>query len=116
MPTTIRLTTMPGKKQKGRGYTSLLLELFGASLRTETVMISRVHEIAPAVKAFGEHVSAAHPDASFKIIISLPKGQRKPSGFDAAKNAGQFGEDAFMNFEDEGVPPADIGCPVQASA
>ena len=116
MPTTIRLTTMPGKKQKGRGYTSLVLEVFGASLGAETVTISRVHEIAPTVKTFGTRIRAAHPNASFKVIISLPKGQRKPAGYDAAENAGHFGEDAFMHFEDEGAPAADSGSPLAASA
>ncbi len=116
MPTTIRLTTMPGKKQKGRGYTSLVLDLFGASFGTEIVTISRVHEIAPTIKAFAARIRAGHPNASFKVIISLPKGQRKPPGYDAAKNAGQFGEDAFMHFEDEGVPAADSGSPLAASA
>lgn len=104
MPTTIRLTTMPAKKQKGRGYTSLVLDLFGASLGTETITVSRVTEIAPAVKTFGDSIHAAHPEASFRINITLLKGQRKPAGFDAAQNAGQFGEDAFIYVETESQP------------
>ena len=102
MPTIIRLTTMPGKIQKGRLGDALVLELFGASLGQEDVTIRKPEEVAPAVRAFGGRIRAEHPDASFKIIVSVRKGQRKPPGYDTAEKRGAFGDRAFMHVETEG--------------
>jgi hypothetical protein len=105
MPTAIRLTTMPGKIQKGRIGNSLVLELFGASLGQEDIVIRKPAEVARAVRAFGARIHANHPDASFKIIVSVRKGQRKPPGYDAAESAGDFCDRAFMHIEDEAGRP-----------
>ena len=40
---------------------------------------------------FGRDVLAANPDASFEISVAMPKGQRKPRGFDDAEKVGTFG-------------------------
>ncbi len=101
MPTTIRLTTMPGTIQRGRDYDAITLDLLGSSLGTEHITIRETSDVAPAVTRFGERVRAAHPEASFKINITVAKGQRKPPGFDAAMRAGVFGERAFMRVENE---------------
>ncbi len=101
MPTLIRLTTMPGKIQRGRLYDALVLELFGDSLGQEDISISKPAEIAPAVRAFGERIRAAYPDASFKINVTVRKGQRKPPGYDAAEKACDFKDRAFMHVETE---------------
>ena len=105
MPTAIRLTTMPGKIQRGRIGNSLVLELSGASLGQEDIVIRKPAEVAPAVRAFGTRIRADHPDASFKIIVSVRKGQRKPPGYDAAESAGDFGDRAFMHIEEEAGRP-----------
>ena len=97
MPTTIQLTTMPGTKECSRGYQTSTLDLFGPSLGSEDVIIHRATDVPPAVKRFGERIRAANPDASFKIIVRVRKGQRKPSGYDAAEKRGAFGDDAFMH-------------------
>jgi hypothetical protein len=57
-----------------------VLDLFGDSLGQEDISISQPAEIAPAVRAFGERVRAAHPETSFKINVTVRKGQRKPPG------------------------------------
>ncbi len=105
MPTTIRLTTMPGTIQRERGYDALVLDLFGPCLGKEEITIHKTAEVAPAVKRFGEHIRAEHPEASFKISIIVAKGQRKPPGFDAAQTAGTFGERAFMRISDKDSTP-----------
>jgi len=95
---------MPGTIQKGRHYDALVLDLFGASLRQEDIPVRTSADIAPAVRAFGERIRAEHPDASFKIIVTVRKGQRKPPGFDAAARAGTFKDTAFINLETEDEP------------
>jgi len=105
MPTTIRLTTMPGKIQKGRVFDALVLDLFGPSLGCEEITIGKAQEVAPALKRFGDQIRSEHPDASFKVIITVAKGNRKPTGFDAAQQSGAFGERAFLRAEDaDGTP------------
>ena len=105
MPTAIRLTTMPANIRKGRLGTSLVLDLLGRSLGQEDISIRKPGEVAPAVRAFGERIRAEHPDASFEIIVSVRKGQRKPPGYDAAENAGEFNNRAFMHVETEDGRP-----------
>ncbi len=82
-----------------------MLNLFGPSLGREEITICKTQEVAPAVKRFGDRVRSEHPDASFKVIITVAKGNRKPAGFDAARQSGGFGECAFLRVEDaDGAP------------
>ena len=96
MPTPITLTTVPGTLEQGRGYVMKTVDLFGPSLDTDRITVQRTADIAPAVRRFGERVRAVHPDASFKVLLRIAKGERKPSGYDAAQKTGAFGQDAFM--------------------
>ena len=101
MPVTIKLTTMPATKEQHRGYMTTTINLFGPSLGLEQVTVQRTDQVAAAVRAFGERVRAEHPDASFKILLRVAKGQRKPPGFDAAAKVGAFGTDAFMHIVED---------------
>ena len=105
MPTAIRLTTMSGKIRKGRLGASLVLDLLGGSLGQEDISIRKPGEVAQAVRAFGERIRDEHPEASFNVIVSVRKGQRKPPGYDAAENAGEFNDRAFMHVETEDGRP-----------
>jgi len=97
MPISIVLTTVPGTLEQGRGYVMQTADLFGPSLDTERIAVQRTADIAPAVRRFRERVRTLHPDASFKVLLlRIAKGDRKPSGYDAAQKAGGFGQDAFM--------------------
>ena len=108
MPTAIRLITMPGKIRRGRLGNSLVLDLFGGSLGQEDITIRKPGDVAPAARAFGERIRAEHPEASFKILVSVRKGQRKPPGYDAAENAGEFKDRAFMHVETYDGQPVSI--------
>ena len=99
MPTAIRLTTMPGTIRRGRHHDALVLDVFGPSLGREDITIRKPDDVAPAVRAFGERIRAAHPDASFKILATVREGQRKPPGYDAAAKARHFDDCAFMRVE-----------------
>jgi hypothetical protein len=101
MPTNIRLTTMPGKIRKGRIGDALVLDLLGSSLGQEDIPIRKPADVVAAVRAFGERIRAAHPDASFMVNVSIRKGERKPPGYDAAEKAGLFDNRAFMHVETE---------------
>jgi hypothetical protein len=105
MPTTIRLTTTSGSILRGPSYDMLRIDLLGPSLATEDVLIRTPSDVTAAVKRFGEAVRAAHPNASFKVNVQVPRGQRKPAGFDAAQKAGAFGDRAFLRVENEKPSP-----------
>ena len=101
MPVTITLSTVPGKLTREDGYTSKTVELFGPSLAAETLTaVSTVSDIKAAVGRFGAKVRAAHPDASFYVLVRLARGHRKPNGYDAAASRNGFGQDDFMHVED----------------
>jgi hypothetical protein len=57
MPTAIRLTTIPGKIQKGHQCDALVLDLFGPSLGQEDISIRKPAEVAPAVRALDQFAS-----------------------------------------------------------
>ncbi len=118
MPVTITLSTAPGKLTREDGYTAKTIELLGCSLANETITaISTVPDIAAAVARFGAQVRADHPDASFLVLVRLPKGQRKPSGFDTASKHNGFGQDDFMHVEDRRPQPAEAAsAPVSPAA
>ena len=95
--TTIRLSAAPGRKKVEHGYTSTEISLcIGGATPTRTVQVSSLGEITTAVASFGKDVIAANPEASFIVSVSVTKVQRKPRGFDAADNAQQFGQEAFL--------------------
>ena len=101
MPVTVALATVPGKLTREDSYTSKTIELFGPSLAAETLTaVSTVPDIKAAVARFGAKVRAAHPDASFYVLVRLAKGHRKPNGYDAAARRNGFGQDDFMHVED----------------
>jgi hypothetical protein len=95
--TTIRLSANPGRKRVEHGYSSTEIAFrIGGSTPTRTVHVSSLGEISTAVAHFGKDVLAANPEASFILLVSLAKGQRKPRGFDAADKTRQFGQEAFL--------------------
>ena len=95
--TTIRLVAYPARKKVERGHTSTQIALcIGSGTPTRTVHTASLGEITTAVAIFGHDVLAANPGASFLIMVDVAKGHRKPRGFDAADNAKQFGQEAFL--------------------
>ena len=96
MAMTLRLTTMPATKRDEGRWSSVSVDLFGRSLGSRTITVSKLGEIAPAVKAFGDEMLAANPGASFTISVVGSRGDRKIPGYDAAQKSGAFGHEAFV--------------------
>lgn len=116
--TTIRLSANPGRKKVEHGYSSTEIAFcIGGGTPTRTVHVSSLGEITTAVANFGKDVLAANPDASFIILVSVAKGQRKPRGFDAADKARQFGQEAFLRSDvGDDVHNRQLVLPVPAAA
>ena len=106
MPVTITLGTIPGAIERGDRYSTKTMELFGPSLGREAVSVTTIEDIRAAVLAFGRHMRATHPDASFQVSISLRRGDRKPRGYDTAYARNGFGQEAFLRVVDKRAAPA----------
>lgn len=61
--------------------------------------------IRAAVQSYGDRFRADYPSASFLVSISIERGQRKPSGFDAANRGGSLGTERWVN-----AVPEDMEC------
>ena len=53
------------------------------------------------MQAFGAHIRAAHPDASFLVSVSVRKGDRKPNGYGTAALNNGFGQENFLHVVDK---------------
>ena len=96
--TQIDLCAVPARRMRGAGgYSGLEVVLtLGAKAPRRRCAVDGLAGVARAVAEFGRDVRAANPDASFKVSVSMARGQRKPRGFDKAEQAGVFGEGAFL--------------------
>ena len=108
MPATLNLTTMPGSIEHHDKYSSHLVQLGAGSLGRESVVVTTVADVRIAVKRFGDHMHAEHPDASFAISVTFRKGDRKPRGFDDAHKNGGLGQHAFMRVVDKRTTAAAV--------
>ena len=124
MPVTLQLSTMPGAIERYDTYSTQVLEVFGDSLDRQSVVIAKIADIRPAVRAFGATVRAAHPDASFLISVRTKQGERKLRGYDslppdlireAAERSNGFGQGDFLHVMDRRTkPPAAAETPIAA--
>jgi hypothetical protein len=97
MPCAIMLRAIPGHFEDGPGYRSRVLEILGDVYGERSIpAAANLADIAKAVKAFGQDISAVRPGVSFQIMVSIRKGSRKPNGFDAADHENGFGQDDYM--------------------
>lgn len=106
MPATINLRTIPGSIERGDRYDAKTLDLFGPSLGQESIAVATVADVRAAVQAFGAHLRAAHPDASFMVSVSIRKGDRKPNGYDTACLRNGFGQEDHLRILDKRTAPA----------
>jgi hypothetical protein len=106
MPTAIRLTTMPGKIQKGRHCGARLLDLSGPSLGQEDISIRKLPEAAPAVRAFGERIRAAHPTRPTISTVAecvAVTVQRRSAAQMSVKHLGSLWEKALLHQVDHSL-------------
>lgn len=62
-------------------------------------------EIKAAVKKHGEALTAAYPDVSFSIFVSIAPRERKPNGFDTAYKTNALGTEAWVQQRDRDGKP-----------
>ncbi|MBO1326200.1 hypothetical protein K2X14_14585 [Acetobacter sp. TBRC 12305] len=62
----------------------------------QEIIATRLDQIAGEVAQYGARVAAERPHQSFAIVITVPRGQRRPAGFDAAYRSGKLGTDTWL--------------------
>ncbi|MHB0667102.1 hypothetical protein [Roseomonas mucosa] len=95
--TQIDLCALPARRVREAGYSGLEIHFTISTKKPQRrCVVAGVAGVARAVAEFGREVQAVNPEASFKVLITMVRGQRKPRGFDKAEQAGVFGELAFL--------------------
>lgn len=95
---TIIMSAIPGHREpaSGSGFSVTVLEIMGERLGHDHGEARSLDQINTLVEGFGKRVAEQHPERSFLVLVSVAKGSRKPSGFDAADKRDGFGQDRWM--------------------
>lgn len=118
MPAVITLTAVPGHIERHAGYSAKTIEIWGRELDRTTKPVATVRDVRATVQAFGKALRERQPGSSFAILVSVRRGDRKPSGFDAAHRGNGFGQDDFLHVRDQHPERAEVpeaGVPTPAS-
>ncbi|WP_051543385.1 hypothetical protein [Acetobacter papayae] len=73
------------------------MELLGNFYPAQDIVATRLDQIRSAVIEYGARVAADRPQESFMVMITVPRGQRRPAGFEAAYREGSLGTNAWMH-------------------
>lgn len=92
----LRLSANRATRQHDDLGTSTSMELLGSFYPAQDIVVTRLDQIPSAVTEYGARVAADRPRESFMIMISVPRGQRRPAGFEAAYRNGSLGTNAWM--------------------
>ncbi|MFT8815961.1 MULTISPECIES: hypothetical protein [Acetobacter] len=94
---TLKLSANRATRQHDDLGTSTSMELLGNFYPAQDIVVNRLDQIRSAVTSYGERVAADRPQQSFMIMISVPRGQRRPAGFEAAYRDGSLGTAAWLH-------------------
>ncbi|GAB3588599.1 hypothetical protein [Acetobacter peroxydans] len=77
----------------------------------QEITVTKLDQIREAVARYGERVALDRPRESFVITITVPRGQRRPTGFENAYRRGQLGTYAWTHdiFKHPLPMPGDYG-------
>jgi hypothetical protein len=73
------------------------MELLGSFYPAQEIVVTRLDQIRSAVTEYGARVAADRPRESFMVMITVPHGQRRPAGFEAAYRDGSLGTNAWRH-------------------
>jgi hypothetical protein len=96
MTTRITLTALPALYDRRRSMFSIMAAPDQTPI-TVTVQVRSTPDIAASIERFGAAIRARSPGASFLVLLEIPKGEKTPPGFRAARRAGTFRLTAFLH-------------------
>ena len=90
------LTAYPATRSREAHALSTIMTLQPNWVEREEIIATRLPDITRAVGLYAARVARLRPQTSFSVSILVPRGQRRPAGFQAAYTAGQLGTDAYL--------------------
>lgn len=93
----LKLSANRATRQHDDLGTSTSMELLGSFYPAQEIVATRLDQIRSAVTRYGECVAVDRPRESFMIMILVPRGQRRPAGFEAAYRDGSLGTNAWVH-------------------
>lgn len=90
------LSAVPATAKREGYFTSTNMALLSHFGERRVVEAKSVEGLKPHILTFGRDTAALNPDRSFKVIVSVNRGSRKPRGFDAAYDANQLGTSEWL--------------------
>jgi len=97
MTTRITLTALPALYDRRRTMFSIMADDPRQKPVSITVQVRSTTDIASSIERFGAAIRAQSPGASFLVLLDIPKGEKTPPGFRAARRAGMFRLTAFLH-------------------
>jgi hypothetical protein len=101
---TLNLRAFAGSTSNERGFTCTSLDILGRDYATAKVPVANIAETKAAVAAFGAMVAQGQPGWSFYVSATLFPHDRKPNGFDKARQTDAFGNRAWLRDKSELLP------------
>lgn len=80
-----------------RQYCYVNAEMMADFYPVQEITVTTLDQIREAVARYGERVALDRPRESFVITITVPRGQRRPTGFENAYHCGQLGTNVWMH-------------------
>ncbi|MCX2567449.1 hypothetical protein OQ496_13430 [Acetobacter suratthaniensis] len=93
----LRLSANRATRQHDDLGSSTSMELLGNFYPAQDIVATRLDQIRSAVIEYGARVAADRPQESFMVMITVPRGQRRPAGFEAAYREGSLGTNDWMH-------------------
>ena len=93
----LRLTANRATRQHDDLGSSTSMELLGNFYPAQDIVATRLDQIRSAVIEYGARVAADRPQESFMVMITVPRGQCRPAGFEVAYREGSLGTNAWMH-------------------
>lgn len=90
------LSAVPATAKREGYFTSTNMALLSHLGERRVVEAKSVEGLKPHILSFGRDTAALNPGRSFKVMVSVNRGSRKPRGFDAAYDANQLGTTEWL--------------------
>ncbi|MFT9366020.1 MAG: hypothetical protein ABF572_10785 [Gluconobacter sp.] len=90
------LSATPATAKREGYFTSTTMALMSQLGERRIVEAKSVDGLKPLILSFGRDTALQHPGKSFKIMVTVNRGSRKPRGFDAAYDSEALGTSEWL--------------------
>ncbi|GAD11769.1 hypothetical protein GFGA_2c0086 (plasmid) [Gluconobacter frateurii NBRC 103465] len=90
------LSATPATAKREGYFTSTTMALMSHLGGRRVVEAKSVDGLKPLILSFGRDTALQHPGRSFKIMVTVNRGSRKPRGFDAAYDSEALGTSEWL--------------------